>query len=730
MEQLVVFRDRQELDPADLNGIETIARTSLDRIVREAVTSDARYAGLQVAAATVTSVSVGPGAFFNEGRVYAVSEPAPINLYENLPINHRRYIAIVASGQDDVNDRVEERDFLIDADSDEVEPQAVPMRTVRLGGVSKVVGTENIDPQVPTIPPGAILVATVLMSTSGIQSVKMHEETRLPSLKRHAERLIDLDNFRKRAEPQIGALTTQLANIADRTEDKLDREELLPMQLDLARIKERVNLPDDYYDYGSDKFTDADETDPASASGHTIAGDGLGFASVTATRALSLLNPTDPKVKRYEADWIQPSYSPKVMLEVLGESGTITMSSYQTQGADTQKAVVSRKEVKYQGFMADYVNRQLDAGRKVRRGITLADGSRGYYYITKEYKDVTTYVTVPGPVTTHTGAQLSQTVLAPRTFVMSQLGFFLAELDASGDVTVLVTKTKDGKPDLDAVINRVTVARANLIGGGETVAAIQPTLLEAGQLYAFVFITQGGHKITVAEAGSTEGQFYYGQDGAWVSTDATRDVKLKLYANKFDRTRTEVALGTVTLAGGISDISWGTDVIEPEGTQIYLEARKAGHWYTLYDHGFLDDEPDTLELRAVFVGTSDLQPSLKLGADLITLHRVGDTIEHLSTARILAAGKQNFVVDLHLTNYSPDDPDQDLTVTLKRGAGYATTTTASAEVVEDDILGTKRVRFSFNTGTPITSYKIAISGSRQAPAFPFLVLERVDVAIS
>ena len=54
MEKLVVFRDRQELDPADFNGIEEIVRSSIDRIVREAVTNEAKYVGLQTAATTAT----------------------------------------------------------------------------------------------------------------------------------------------------------------------------------------------------------------------------------------------------------------------------------------------------------------------------------------------------------------------------------------------------------------------------------------------------------------------------------------------------------------------------------------------------------------------------------------------------------------------------------------------------------------------------------------------------
>lgn len=735
MEKLVVFRDRQELDPADFNGIEEIVRSSIDRIVREAVTNEAKYVGLQTAATTATSVTVDAGAFIADGRVYGVSAPAPINLYENLPVSNRRIISIVAFGQDDVADKIEERDFLIDADSDDVEPQAVPMRSVRLGNVSKLAGTENVDPQPPTVPQGSILVATVLMGTAGIISVIMAEENRLPSLKRHAERLIDLDNFRKRAEPQIGALSTQLAALEQRTNGKVSREDFLPIKLDLARIKERVNLPDNYSQYGADRFDSADETDPASAAGHTLLGRALGFKSSTVLRPLALLNPTDPLVKRYDTNWIQPASTPVQMMEVPGASGSVNMSSYQTQGAPVQVKKTGYRTVTYRDYSGPTTWEQTVSSGYTYDYVSAAGWGQPAYYVRTVSEAYDYYETEPGPVVTHTGVQISQTVLAPRSFNCSQIGFFCEQLDTSGDVTVLLCETKDGKPNLAATLAKVTVAYADLKSGGlEATATIKPALVEAGKLYAIVLITQGGHKIVIAGAGYTEGQFYYGQDGDWVTTDATKDLKLKLYANKFNRTRTEVALGTVTLAGGIDSFAWNASVLIPDGTDFFIEAKVAGIWHSLDDFGFLDNRPDTLELRAVFLGTSDLQPSVELGADKITLRRMEDTLDHLSIVRTLASAKQDFVVDLILYNYDEDSPAQDLTVTLKSGGGYATSTAATSATVVQDTLYTKRVRFTFHTAAAVSSYKIAIHGERDidldSEVPPFTVIERIDAAIN
>jgi hypothetical protein len=67
-------------------------------------------------------------------------------------------------------------------------------------------------------------------------------------------------------------------------------------------------------------------------------------------------------------------------------------------------------------------------------------------------------------------------------------------------------------------------------------------------------------------------------------------------------------------------------------------------------------------------------------------------------------------------------------VKLKHGGGYSSETTASAVVDRDDEQQTKIVSFIFDTTTPVTTYKIEITGSRANGAPPYVVLERTDIA--
>jgi hypothetical protein len=760
MEKLVQFRDRQELDPADLNGIQTIVRASIDRLVKGAVTDQDKFLDLDLTLTSATTFTVAAGAYVKDGRVYAVGVPTAFNVYENLPVSHRRYIAIVTSGQDDVPDQTEERDYLIDPDSNTVEPLAVSMRSVRQGSVSLVIGQENVDPQMPTIPSSALLVARVLMTTSGIVSYTMEEANRLPSLRKHGERIVSLENFRTRVEPQIGALTTQLATLEGRTDKKLDAEDIYPVYQDLARLKERANLPDDYYNYGSDLFNNSDETDPGSAAGHMIDLNGLHFQTTIQNRNLTLLNPTDPLVRRYDGDWITPAMSHVLMLEVPGQQGDLVMSSYQMKAQVTRSKLVWHHQ-HHNGFCASFAlrhwkkardywlsswaqalwatayahttwwNLYLRAHHNHRHNHALISGYPALYFHHHHHWVPETVYYQSNTTVNHTGAMIAQTFMAPRDFNLSQVGFFLTSLDTSGDVTVIITETKNGKPDIDNVLAKVTVTYADLKSNAqETLSALSNCSLKGGNLYAAILLTQGGHRVATAAPGYTEGMCYYGNDDTWVVTDASRDLKLRFYAQKHTRTRTEVTLGTVVLAGGVTDMTIATEILQPEGTEAIFEVRKnnSGNWIALNTPGLFSDQPDTLELRVVFLGTSDLQPSIKLGNDRVRLMRLGTTLSHLSVVRTLASSKRYFRIDLWVSNHDPDDADQTLTVKLKHGGGYSSETTASAVVDRDDEQQTKIVSFIFDTTTPVTTYKIEITGSRANGAPPYVVLERTDIA--
>jgi hypothetical protein len=57
MESTVLFRDRQELQSADLNNAQDFARASLDHVVRDAVEAGKGYVGFFATKTAATEVS-------------------------------------------------------------------------------------------------------------------------------------------------------------------------------------------------------------------------------------------------------------------------------------------------------------------------------------------------------------------------------------------------------------------------------------------------------------------------------------------------------------------------------------------------------------------------------------------------------------------------------------------------------------------------------------------------
>src|SRR5690606_19985521 len=112
-----------------------------------------------------------------------------------------------------------------------------------------------------------------------------------------------------------------------------------------------------------------------------------------------------------------------------------------------------------------------------------------------------------------------------------------------------------GKPDPNKVVAKVTVPRNDLKAyPQETVIPLPAHLLGSGERIAFIVQSEGAHSLARGEPNFTEGTFFYGTDGAFYQGDIGKDIKFRYYMAQFERPRTEVILGNVSLAGGISDI--------------------------------------------------------------------------------------------------------------------------------------------------------------------------------
>jgi hypothetical protein len=221
----------------------------------------------------------------------------------------------VAWGQT-VDEDIQPRNYLLDADTGMAEPQSVAMQKTRYCNVSTVAGTESADPQVPAIDATYTLIGTVLCDPAGIISVTQSFATQVPNLALVAASLQGLIAWRSIVDGALATLRTDLANLAAQLllyTPLTEFQKLVDLVAVLWELAHRPPVATTKY-YGTDHFLD----DSQSAVGTTLDGvynarvdEGLRFPGGPGwIGALQLSNPTEPVVQSYDGFYLpKPSGS-------------------------------------------------------------------------------------------------------------------------------------------------------------------------------------------------------------------------------------------------------------------------------------------------------------------------------------------------------------------------------------------------------------------------------------
>jgi len=233
----------------------------------------------------------------------------------------------------------------------------------------------------------------------------------------------------------------------------------------------------------------------------------------------------------------------------------------------------------------------------------------------------------------------------------------------------------------------------------------------------------------------------HGDSSGFQQTEDGKSLFLTMYAAKFKRTRTEVRLLDVNLTGGVTDLEVATEQTMPEGTSVHYEYQYDGVWRPLTQlDALVANLPSTVPMRAVFSGTTSMQPAIQTGADRITAGQAGTSLTHYSTLRQLPAASSEIYVDLDVAFF--DDANESVTVSILDADNSLAETTASSTTVlrtqpvtKDDGTSTnmenRTVRFEFTPGTAVQNYHVKITGSTNSSAArPFVVAERTDSAVA
>ncbi|MDR6152189.1 hypothetical protein QF021_000278 [Acidovorax delafieldii] len=721
MEKQVIFRDRQELQSADLNAIGQHASDAIAHLVLDAVSGALKFTGGTVSAKSATEVDVAALRFYNGGKVYASEQTETLNLFQYLPLVAKKCVAVVVWGEV-IDTDVQPRDFLVDLTTGATEPQAVAMAKVWKANINLQPGNESVDPQPPVLQTGTLAIALVYLTPGGVERIELQDAARLPTLQGHEQRLFEHEAWRMQAEPRISSIATDLAGLAKKTMSLVGRDTVVELANDVARLKAKVNLPTAYASYESDYYGNADKTDAAGLGYSAAIKNGLLFPTAgQASVGLALFNPYDAGIKRSADDLVLPAYTDRARIQTTGYSGDISASQYQVQSQTIREYTATVWDYTY-GWNYNYYNGWWNSWYWNYYGYNW--GWYGYYGYRVARQE--TRYELQTVTTSYNGAIIGQTFLVSNAMWLTKVGLQFTQIGASGDVMVAVCETEGGKPDLLKTLTRVTVARGDLKKyPEETAIPVPPVLLEAGKRYALVLITQGDHRLaTVSGNDYTQGTLFFGTDGDYFTGDLTKDLMFTLYAAQFAQPRVEVVLQSVSLAGGISDINIAAPQIVPDGCELRYEIQVGGKWYPLGDAAMrLSTLPDIVPLRLVLLGTSDLAPAFRLAPNAITGSRAATSLAHWSKLRTLAAPSSSITVQVVVAQW--DAANHTLACEIKSGA---TTYTPATTVVRDEPDGqAKRITFTF-TPPAISTYAIKLTGARSAASAPFVVVERTDVA--
>ncbi|MGI9425936.1 MAG: hypothetical protein ACR2PA_22365, partial [Hyphomicrobiaceae bacterium] len=448
---------------------------------------------------------------------------------------------------------------------------------------------------------------------------------------------------------------------------------------DVARLKELNELEDNYTDYGADRYLTEDESDTDHVNYLAALDEGVRFSNDAEDEfALTLFNPINPDVI-VSNGFLLPKYTDKQRLLVDGFHEQLSISQYAFQTINYVQRTMSRTRIRYGESrtvctnsrwwragtydpVSNIFNQSGDTWEVVG-----GDPSQGHRHIRLRQFWVDrfseTYWDRIVQNSSVNGSVVAQTFLNSQVGWMTRFHLYLDQVGPSGDLSILLTRTKNGAPDPDNVIATATLAHADMVAGWNIVAW-PATLLDPGERYGVILSTGGNHYVDLAQGSRfAQGTLFYSTDGDWYQGDLTKDLMFGIDCAEFDYNRIEVELNALSLSGGISTIDLLAEIAQPEGTQLTFEVQPGGTgaWSPLEavetGNSVLYGLPALTQFRAVFTGTPDAHAGINLTTSRMNISRPRTTFKHISEAITFASTTQSIKISVLLENYYETNHD-------------------------------------------------------------------------
>lgn len=749
MQDLIKFHERQAATSGDMTRFGEFARTSFDDLVSDAIEPGLKFVGFAVVASGGAAVTVGEGRFYKTGEVYydETSGGLQLNLISKLATTTRRIIAITVSGAEIETD-VQPRTFITNVETRATEARAVPTVSRRKASFDTISGSESNEPQRPAIPAGQIAVAWVTVSTTAIISIETAIENELFSLRDAADQLDLLNLWRRGLEPRLTTIGTDIGNLAAQMARNATREKVERLQVDMARVKELVDLPDEYTDYGSDVFLDTQESDTAYAGYAARIDNGLNFpfaAKTNPAQVLALANPSDATVKVTNG-LVLPAYQEARIREIRNSSGDLALNQFLYDNHSLVVATMKPTRTQHgPAFLISSSSSWWGTGRylDIARGLFEKDGQ--YWTVLPAYeKDAAgadlyrvyswiQYSPGPGAYWTRntsgsetvSGHQWAQTFYNSQDRWLTGLGLHFYPSLGNGNVTIALCECDErAEPDASKVLAMSTLTTGQFVLGPNKFP-ITPTFIEKGKRYGVLIMTAGNYSVTFGDAsGYLQGTLFFRNSGGHWESDPAKNLLLDLYVATFANVRTVVPLAPISLAGGLSSLDLTAPMVNPASCELTFEAQVGGTWYSLSpkNGGIFNGLPELVNLRAVLAGSNQLQPGFRLPESALVASRVATAMKHASTARTTPSSVNQVKLKVRLEHFDPAHN----TVTLKvdRGGTIETADLTTDRTLDGGIIERTCV---FNLAASTSSFKRIVEGTSDHHTRNFVVSEITDI---
>jgi hypothetical protein len=751
MDRQVIFRDYQEQVAADHNNLQDYVQAAMDNMALDAISAVRKYSGLLVTKTGQVEVTIGAGRVYEAGASFSRRTVLTQSLATYVAAAAKRIVTISAYGQENETD-VETRDYLTDVDTGQVEPRAIAMTRSRDAQLVFTAGAEAADPVPPAVPATHVVVANILLDSTQIISIDMIEENAVVSTDALDIRTDMLEAFRAIIEPRVSSLASDLADLAVRISTLGENSAIYKVMEDLARVKESLRYPPDASGFGADFYLDTGGSDINNIS--LLAYDakleeGIRFADANANQfEISLFSANDPNAS-LQGGYLLPKFANELKIQTGTFTSELGIAQYGYQVHSMKQGYMSRSRLRYGGGLTvctngnnyntpgevtDLTNLYGLQSESFTATTVSHDPLNWYHY--GERTDTWWFDTWQEPfmyeVTTDysiTGAQVAQTFLVSNDIIATQVGFYITAKGANEDIHIALCEVWAGQPDLERVIMRTQYGHQNIFVGWN-VSNIQPTFLQKGKRYAFVFISNANHKIGMTSGQQyLDGTFFYSTDGIYYQGDLTKDMMIQVYGAKFAASQVAIEFAPINLDGGFRTIDILAEQWAPASTQLVYEMRPngTGEWQPIIkdNAGILASAPPLAQFRARFIGTRDMMPILHLTSSRVKISRPKTAWKHISIVEncpALSNVTGNVVVKVLLEGF--DTTPHTHLCNLRIGS----TDLAAASVVSKTLDATaKRVEktFTFNAPAATTAFRIVQTGTTNSAQVTYHVAQRV-----